>query len=143
LTGAYAVGRFLGIFIIMKIPPLFILSANLGLVLIGNIVLLVWANDNLTMLWTGCIILGAGFSTMFASYAAYMERHLVVTNSVGSCWIVVGSTMAAIYPLIVGGIIERNVVVLTYTNFFSIAVCTIPLLIIYKLTHRSTERIRF
>jgi hypothetical protein len=79
---------------------------------------------------------------MYASYAAFMERHLVVTNFIGSFMIVVGSTVAAIYPLIVGGIIEEKVVVLTYTNFFSIAVCTTALLIIYKLTHHSTERMR-
>jgi len=142
LTGAFALGRFLGIFLILKIAPIFILCLNLVLIIIGNVILLIWANSNLTMLWTSCILLGLGFSSNYASYSAFIERNLVFTNAIGSFMVVCGSTISAIYPLIVGRLIEERVVVLTYTNFFSIICASIGLTLTYLFTYKRTERVR-
>ncbi|KAG4078653.1 hypothetical protein HA402_015243 [Bradysia odoriphaga] len=140
LTATFAIGRGIGIILILKVLPEFILFANLALVLIGNVILLVWASDNQTMFWIGCIIMGTGYSTMYPGFCAFMEKHLVFTDDIGSFMVVLGSTFAAIYPLIVGKLIEQKAVVLTYTNFFSSVACvaalTWGLLIVRKAKKR-------
>ncbi|OXA60711.1 Sodium-dependent glucose transporter 1 [Folsomia candida] len=122
-TGLFAIGRFLGIFIIMKVHPVVMLITSLAIVTTGNVILFFWAGENLNLFWLACCILGAGFSTMYASWSAFMEKYLVFTDAVGGALIVCGSLLAAVYPVIVGGVIERDTRVLGGVNFFSIGVC--------------------
>ncbi|KAJ6650145.1 Sodium-dependent glucose transporter 1 [Pseudolycoriella hygida] len=142
LTGMFAVGRLIGILIISKVRSEVILVANFILVLTGNFILLHWANNNLLMFWIGSAILGAGYSTIFPSYCAFIEKYLVFTSAIASSTIVLGATISSIYPLIIGRIIEHHAVVLTYTNFFSTFVCAIALFWSYKLTRQIVNRER-
>lgn len=142
LIGMFAIGRLIGTIIIFKVRPELIIAFNFVLIVAGNLILLIWANNNLTMFWLGSAILGIGFSTMFPSFCAFIEKYLVFTSTVASCVIVIGSAVSAIYPIIVGAIIEQRAVVLTYTNFFSTFVGVIGMISVYKLTRKSTHRER-
>ncbi len=140
VTGAFAVGRFLGIFIILKVHPVLMLSFNIALVLLGNCFLYFFANDSITWIWLACCTIGLGFSTVYASFSAFMEKNLVITDAVGSIMIVCGSAVAAVYPLIVGNGIEENAVVLCYPVFFSVGVCALVLLWGWLLTRNNNIR---
>ncbi|XP_037027603.1 uncharacterized protein LOC119068214 [Bradysia coprophila] len=141
LTGMFAVGRIIGLVLILKMRPELILCINFALVVIANLMLLIWANDNLTMFWIGCILLGAGYSTMYPSFCAFIEKYLVFTNFVGSFVCVTGSIFAATYPLIVGHFIEKDAIVLTYTNFFSTLLCILTIMWGYLLVRKVTTRV--
>ena len=135
LTGSFAVGRGLGILIILRIPPQLIMCVNLVLVVCGSIILLVFADNSHALLWTGTVVLGLGYSTIYASFCAFIERHLMFTQWVGAFILIFGSSIPAIYPLIVGGLIDENPGVVTYTNFFSVAWCTVALAVASKLVY--------
>jgi Na+/melibiose symporter-like transporter len=80
LTGSFAVGRGLGIFIIMKFPPQLMLAVSLVFVLVGNGLLLGWGDQNLNLLLVSSIIMGFSYSTVYPSFCAFMEKHLVFSN---------------------------------------------------------------
>ncbi|XP_037045646.1 sodium-dependent glucose transporter 1-like isoform X2 [Bradysia coprophila] len=141
LTAAYAVGRAIGVIIIFKVRPEIIICINFVLIFVANCILLIWASNNLTMFWIGCIMIGAGFSTMFPTFCAFMEKYLVFTNAVGSIVCVVASVFASTYPLIVGHLIKERAVVLTYTNFFSTVVCILAMISGYLLVRRIKVRV--
>ncbi|KAG4076474.1 hypothetical protein HA402_005917 [Bradysia odoriphaga] len=122
LNGMFAFGRLIGTIVIFKVRPELIIVFNIILVIMGNVILLIWANDSLTMFWLGSMILGLGFSTMFPSFCAFIEKYLVFTTSVASSTIVFGSLVSSIYPIIIGKFIEHRAVVLTYTNLLSVSV---------------------
>jgi len=134
LTGSYAVGRGVGIFAILKIPPQFMLGVNLIILFAASIVLLVIGNSTVG-LWVGVCLLGIGYSTVNPSFCAYIARHLKFTNAIGSLMIVSGSVVGAIFPIVIGKQIEENPTVLTYVNLLSTSLITVAILIILKLTY--------
>jgi len=136
MTGAYAIGRAFGIVAILKVPAHFILAFNLMILLISNAILLIFADSSVWALWSGAALLGIGFSTVYPSFCAYIERHLVFTNAIGSLMLVSGSLIGAVYPIIIGDQIKANATVLVYVNFFSIACISIALTILLRLTLR-------
>lgn len=142
LTGMFAIGRAIGIIIIFKIRPELIICINLILIVIANFMLLIWASGNLTMFWIASIVLGIGQSTTYPSFCAFMEKYLVFTSGIASLVVVVATIVGAVYPLIIGSMIQRNVIVLTYTNFFSTTVCIIVMAVGYKMTRNSRNRAR-
>lgn len=141
LTGMFAIGRAIGVILIFKVRPELIICINCVLIMIANLIILIWANNNLTMFWIGCIILGTGYSTMYPTFCAFMEKYLVFTNAIGSFICVVGSVFASVYPLIVGRLIEKQAVVLTYTNFFSTAACVLAMAWGYALVRNVKTRV--
>lgn len=142
LTVMFAIGRGIGIVIIFKVRPELLICLNFLLIILANLILLVWANGSLTMFWTASILLGIGLSTTYPSFCAFMEKYLVFTSGIASLIVVAATIGGAVYPLIIGSIIEKNVIVLTYTNFFSIAVCVIVMAVGYKWTRNSQNRAR-
>jgi len=136
MTGAFALGRFLGIFVTLKVPPMIILCGNMLLIIGASAVLLLFSGYSLTYMWAGCAILGFGYSTIFPSFIAFMERHLIFTDFLGAVILVGGSVVAMIYPTIVGMLIEQVPLVFTYMNFFTAAVCSVSLLLLRQLTKK-------
>ncbi|XP_037047458.1 sodium-dependent glucose transporter 1-like isoform X1 [Bradysia coprophila] len=140
LMAMFATGRLVGIIIIFKVRPEFIVVVNLILIAAGNTILSVWASDSVSMFWIGSMILGAGFSTMFPSFFTFIEKHLIISGIFASCIMVVGTTTSSMYPIILGKVIEHQAVVLTYTNFASISVCVIVMFWGYYLTQTTVAR---
>ncbi|CAG7723551.1 unnamed protein product [Allacma fusca] len=135
LTGAYTAGRLAGILIsYKKVSPALILVFNLIFATMGNVILLIFANSNLTLLWVGAVLLGLGYSTVFACVYDHIEKHLQVTNLIGALLLIVGGLVPVVYPLIVGDSVERKPLVLMYVIFFSLSMCTVIFSGIYYLT---------
>lgn len=141
-AGLFAIGRLVGIIIIFKVRPELIILVNFLFSISGNVILLMWANDNVTMFWIGSVLLGTGYSTTFPSFCAFIEKYLVFTSTVATCIIICGATTSSIYPIVIGNMIAHKAVVLAYTNFLSTFVCAIVMLWGYKLTRKSVNRER-
>jgi hypothetical protein len=134
LTGAFTLGRALGILIVLRVLPEILLLTNLILIVIGNSTLFFLANSSLPFLWGASVILGAGFSTVFPSFYGYIEKHLKISNVIGAVMIVVGGVVGGLYPVIIGSQIQKKPFVLMYTNFFSVFVGTSCFLAIFAIT---------
>lgn len=122
---AYTIARFCGIFVVYKVPPRGVLCFNMLLTLICNILLVTYARDNHTVLWVTSVLFGIGFSTAYGCFSAYMERFLHVTDGVGAFVLLYGAGIAAAYPVLIGAYIEKHPVILGYTTFISIGICSI------------------
>lgn len=142
LLAMFAIGRAIGTIFIFKVRPELILLTNFIFIIIANLILLTCATSNLTMFWIGSILLGLGYSTMFPSFCAFMEKYLVFTSGITSLIVVFAATTAAIYPVIIGKKIEQNAVILTYTNFTSMLICAVAMFGSYKMTRKSEHRER-
>ncbi|CAL8083181.1 unnamed protein product [Orchesella dallaii] len=140
MTVAFAVGRAIAVVAVFKVPLQIILCVNIFFVVIANILLVSWANSSLTVLWASSILFGFGFSSIYSSFSAYVERYITFTNFTTALMIVCGSGVAAIYPLVVGNSIEETPVVLSYTSFFSIFFIILSFSTLSYLTHKNKTR---
>lgn len=139
LATSFAIGRGLGIITVLKVAPRLMLFFNISLAIVGNVLLLVWAQKSLPVLWASSIVLGIGMSTTFASFTAFIERHLIFTNMIGAMMLLSGQAVAACYQLIVGTWIEKNPAVLQYTSCFSIVIMIIALSVLTVITRNNRE----
>lgn len=137
MTGAFTLGRAIGIVIVLKVLPEILLLGNVLLILTGNTLLFFFANDSLPVLWGANILLGLGFSTVFPSFYGYIEKHLKVSNVVGAVMIVAGGLVSSLYPVLIGSFIEENPFILIYTNYFSLAASTTAFLVTYAITFKN------
>ena len=97
----YSAGRAAGILIVLKIAPHFILLGNFVLVLLGNTILFAIGGSDETWLWIGAVCLGVGFSTTFPATFAYLERYILIDNTMSALFLFCTGTMMSIYPLII------------------------------------------
>lgn len=135
----FTIGRLVGILLILKIQPHFIFAGNLILLSISNTILYIWGGSSMTMLWIGSVMIGVGMSTVYPSLYAYIEKYLVITESVSGVITIAGSCMSAIYPLIVGNSIETNPEILMYVNYVSIFVCSVAFTLLFSMTYVRTR----
>ena len=141
---AFTIGRGLSIPLAIKLKPQTILYTNHFLMFLGTIILAMYANSSVTMLWAGNIILGVGFSSVYASTYAFLENHIRVTNRIGSIFVFAGGFTAAVSPSMVGQYIEATPLILVWFNLVCCMLCLSILVIIhltvYLTARRSTKK---
>ncbi|RWS22638.1 sodium-dependent glucose transporter 1-like protein, partial [Leptotrombidium deliense] len=76
--------NFIGIFIAAKVNTFKFLVVLTFLVAAGNMILLIFANSSLIMLWVGSVTEKIGFGCVYASVFNYLEQIVGVTNTIGS-----------------------------------------------------------
>ena len=128
---SFTVGRGLSIPLAIVLQPQTILYSNHVLMLAGTMILALYANTSETMMWVGNCILGIGFSSVYASIYAFLERQIRVTNRIGSIFVFAGGLTAAVSPSLVGQYIEPNPLVLVWFNLICCLLCLTILLIIH------------
>ncbi|CAG7786662.1 unnamed protein product [Allacma fusca] len=136
LQVGFSVGRLLGIGLVLKVPPSFLLTGNLALLFIANMILMNFAGTSIAWLWAGSILFGLGMSTVYPSTYAYVSKHVFVTDGVAAIISVSGGIVSSIYPVIVGRSVETNPAIVTYVNFVSITVCTLAFATLVWTTRR-------
>jgi len=139
LTGAFTLGRGLGILLVLRAVPEVILIGNISLVTLGNLVLYFLANSSITFLWIGAVLLGVGFSTVFPLFFGYIEQYLEISNVVGGVILVAGGFFSGLYPVLIGDYMEVDPFMLTYTNALSVVICIFSFGIIYFITTRTSK----
>jgi len=133
-TGAFTVGRVGGILIVRKVVPEFLLGFNFLLILGGNS-LLFFGNASWLSLVVGVLLLGLGFSTVYAVFLGYIQRYLRVGNLVGAVLVGMQSLISGVYPLLVGRFTVETPFVHLWANFFSLSLASVSFLIIWKMVH--------
>ncbi len=137
----FTIGRFVGIFLVLKIRSHFIFAGNLVLLSISNTILFIWGGTSMTWLWVGSIMIGVGMSTVYPSLYAFIEKYLFVTESVSGIITIAGGFVSSIYPLIVGNSVETNPEILMFVNYVSIVVTSIAFSFLFYMTYmRSRSR---
>lgn len=132
---AFTIGRCLSIPLAIKVKPVVILYTNHFLMLLGTILLAIYANNSEKMLWVGNVILGVGFSSVYASIYAFLEQQLSVTNRIGSVFVFAGGLTAALSPSVVGQYIEANPLILVWFNLACCLLCLVIFVIIHLTVH--------
>ena len=136
LNVGFAVCRGIGIFVVLKVAPQYILAGNMFLMFIGNSILFSIGGSSVTWLWAGSMCLGIGFSTTYPAFYAYLEKHLFVSESVASIITVFGGLMSTLYPYIVGNRVEENPVVLNYVDYVSIVMISVAFGVLFMFTRK-------
>ena len=139
LNLGFAVIRGIGIFVVLKIAPQYILAANVFLIFLGNTILFTVGGSSVSWLWAGSICLGVGFSTTYPAFYAYLEKHLFVSETVASIITVFAGIMSSLYPYIVGNRVEENPVVLNYVDYVSIVMISLSFLVLFWFTRREVK----
>ncbi|CAG2115957.1 unnamed protein product [Medioppia subpectinata] len=130
-AAAFTVGRGLSIPLAIKLKPEVILYANHIMMVAGTLILIFWANSSLVMMWMGNIILGAGFSSVYASMYAFLEHQFRVTNVIGSIFVFAGGLTCALSPSLVGKYIEANPLILIWFNLICVTLCVLIFVLIH------------
>ncbi|UXI22286.1 FAM76A protein [Sarcoptes scabiei] len=128
---AFTIGRCLSIPLAIKFRPQTILYTNHILMLIGTILLAAYANTSERMLWIGNIVLGCGFSSVYASIYAFLEQKISVTNRIGSIFVFAGGFTAAVSPSMVGRYIEADPLILIWFDLICCLLCLTVFFIIH------------
>lgn len=94
LAGVFTVSRFTSIFMAMRLSTKQMLTINLIVITIGNVIVTVCANSSETGLWIGFAVLGFGFGSTWPAVFAFVEERIRVTtesvNSVANCCVQLG-----------------------------------------------------
>ncbi|CAG7833435.1 unnamed protein product [Allacma fusca] len=136
----YAIGRFAGIILVLKIAPHFIFAGNLVILLVSNTILLVLGGSSVEWLWVGSVTIGVGMSTVYPALYAYIEKYIFVTDSVAGVITIAGGLVSSVYPIIVGNSVQTRPQIMTYVNFASIGVCFFAFAALFWMTHSKNAR---
>ncbi|CAF1082104.1 unnamed protein product, partial [Didymodactylos carnosus] len=99
--GSFALGRFFGIFISLKIKPIHMIFIDLFGCLLSLVLILIF-HRSVTILWVASIIYGLFVGSIYASAINWTEHRIKMTGKILSALAVGGSSGDAIIPLSVG-----------------------------------------
>ena len=81
--GCFAAVRFASIFTSIFVKPIYVLTASCLLSSIGSILLAIFGNKSIILLWTGSAMIGLGLASTYASGFLYLKSYLKITNRIG------------------------------------------------------------
>lgn len=136
LTISFAIGRGFGIWIANYMRPhkLFYLCA--GVMALGNVFMLIFANTAETLLWYSICLFGIGCGPMFPAIVSfYDDRISKVTNTVSGIFILGSMFNVALNSLIIGHHIIDNALILIVCNLIG----SILLMLLFGTLHMLTK----
>ncbi len=80
---SFDIARFLALFLSVKVNPRNMLIGAITLLLFGHIILLT-SNQSENMLILSNILMGLGISRVWASFIAFIDKYVVVTDKINS-----------------------------------------------------------
>jgi fucose permease len=123
LSASYTASRLMAILFATKFSTLPMLYFDLIVILIGNLIVMFYANTSETGLWIGLIVLGAGFSSCFPAIYAFLEERINVTNTVCGMFMFMSSIGTTVSPLLEGKYIETWPLIFVWINLVSVVIC--------------------
>ena len=119
---AYAGGSACGVLVALFVPPKKFIFILMTLIVGSCVVFELSLNSNLAGMFIGAILLGAGCSALFGNLISLMSQLINVGNSIGALIILASIASSGLYPLMVGGQIEKRPLVLIEQNAISVLV---------------------
>ncbi len=105
--GSHGAGRLLGVVLATKVKPWILLTVDLVLMLIGDVLMLV-SPAHSSVMWVAAVVLALGCSSFYASMIVFAHDYMSVTGWTGT---VLAAGMIAphlLTPIAVGNILERS-----------------------------------
>ena len=81
--GCFAAMRFLSIFAAIYLKPIYVMSLSCLVSCIGGILLAIYGDQSVTILWAGSAMLGFGIASIYATGLLWLESHMKITNRIG------------------------------------------------------------
>lgn len=136
LTISFAIGRLIGIWIAAYMKPHKLFYLCSCVMATGNLCILLFANNNETLLWYSICLFGVGCGPMFASIVSfYDDRISKVTNTVSGIFILGSMFNVALNSLIIGHYIIDNALILIVCNLIG----SVLLLFLFGSLHTLTR----
>ena len=107
LTGFVTFGRFVNIFLSLKIDTEFMIYINFTMMLGGNLILIFLSNHSVEFLWTGIGLIGLGFSSTYPLIIAFVEKRYLMTNSLSSLLEFSCLFFVCFSPIVLGHILDN------------------------------------
>nr|XP_002122926.3 sodium-dependent glucose transporter 1-like [Ciona intestinalis] len=132
--GAFALGRFISIFVSKVLKPLGLISIDLVGTFIAAVILVCFPYYYDTadaLLWVGTFIYGISMASIFPSGLSYAEQYITINGKAAASLVVGGALGEMLLPLTVGQLIEKHPMNLMY----SVAICMVTTTIIFISLH--------
>ncbi|KAF8788839.1 sodium-dependent glucose transporter 1A-like [Argiope bruennichi] len=134
--GTFTLSRGLSIFLAIKFSPITIVMSDFSVMLLAAVVLTTIGNMYSNFLWIGTALLGLGLASFYASTITWVERHINVTNKIGSSFVVAASLGEMIAPLVISQYVKEKPEVLMYIVSGCVIMCGFFILILWVVTSR-------
>ncbi|KAI1287800.1 hypothetical protein HDE_09845 [Halotydeus destructor] len=140
-NGTYALFQAIGVFLVLYVKPVNIIFADLVILLVSTSIYWVYHDTWELGMWVATILLAVGFSTMYGNMVSVTSQLITVTNLVGAIITIASVLSSAIYPIIIGGEVGKEPLVLILENFISIIAVLVLFcsLLIYVKLHPKPE----
>ncbi|CAL1292069.1 unnamed protein product [Larinioides sclopetarius] len=132
--GTFTLSRGLSIFLAMKFSPVTIVMTDFSVMLLAAIVLTTIGNMYSNFLWIGTALLGLGLASFYASTVTWVERHVNVTNKIGSSFVVAASLGEMIAPFAISQYVKQKPQVLMYIISGSVVTCGFFIFVLWIVT---------
>ncbi|GFT03983.1 hypothetical protein NPIL_201451 [Nephila pilipes] len=132
--GTFTLSRGLSIFLAIKFRPITIILCDFSVMCLAALVLSTIGNMYSDFLWLGTALLGLGLASFYASTITWVERHINVTNKVGSSFVVAASFGEMIAPLAISQYVKEMPEILMYIVAGCVATCGFLILILWAVT---------
>ena len=118
---AFAAGRFVAIFVAHFANPTIMLIFNMGSTALGSVALCIAGQTDVSILYTGSVLVGIGMASTFATGFLWTETHLLVTNRISAAFSIASSMGEMIFPAV-----NANFLILAINTFnlMHINICT-------------------
>ncbi|GBM75802.1 Sodium-dependent glucose transporter 1A [Araneus ventricosus] len=134
--GTFTLSRGLSIFLAMKFSPMTIVMSDFSVMLLAAVVLTTIGNIYSNFLWIGTALLGLGLASFYASTITWVERHVNVTNKIGSSFVVAASFGEMIAPLAISQYVKEMPQVLMYIVSGCVVMCGFLIFVLWIVTSR-------
>lgn len=125
LSAAYTIARGLGILLILKVPPRFLLLLDFVLIFLGLSLLYTSMDSSRTGVYGGLVLLGLGTATFMPTMFSYFEEHIRLTDRLCAILTLSCALVSTVDPLIVGHLITSLPAIVLYIDYASIVVVAI------------------
>ena len=81
--GCFAAMRFMSIFAAIFLKPIYVMGLSCLVSCIGGILLVIYGDQDVTVLWASSAMLGLGIASIYATGLLWLESHMKITNRIG------------------------------------------------------------
>ena len=81
--GCFAAMRFVSIFTAIFLKPIYIMFISCLASSIGCVLLAIFGDQSVSILWVGSALLGFGMASIYATGLLWLESHMKITNRIG------------------------------------------------------------
>ncbi|KAI2811056.1 hypothetical protein BLOT_002226 [Blomia tropicalis] len=135
------VGKAIGVLLALKISHFVILYMNLSLMISSLVVIIIFGNNNATILWIAVCIHGVGLSSIIASLYTLMESTIQMNTLICGILNMAGTSGSVIMPLVIGSHLDTVPMSLIYACLTCSTVCLAIYIVMHILLMNKTKLI--